>query len=779
MNEKLYDMMDWARIEALVYSEEDQPHSILGQQKTSEGMLIQAFFPEASSVEVVTDSKTIPMDDEDDGFFAALLPGRRPVHYQLKVTGKDGSVEQFEDAYAYNCPVDERVIEEFNAGIAYDIYETLGAHPMTVDGTEGVRFAVWAPNAVRVSVVGDFNNWDGRRLPMERQGSSGIFTLFVPGVQTGDLYKYEVKAKGGLTFLKADPYAFASQLRPDSASVVARVDTYPWKDEPWLSKRSAAAAEPLCIYEVSLDAYRTGEENSDLLNYRALAPQIAEHVKRMGYTHIQLMPVMEYPHDETAGYQTSGFYAPTARYGSPEDFMYFVDYMHQQGLGVILDFVPAHFPRDTFSLCGFDGTCLYEHQDPRRGVQPLWNTLCFNFGRPQVRNFLIASALFWTGVYHADGLSLSCLSSMLYLDYGRQETGWVANMYGGNEDLDAIELLKHLNSIYKKKFPDALLIAQEESSWPNVTAPLDEGGLGFDYKTNSGWQEDFTSYMQLDPIFRGQHHHELTFSMVYQYSEHYLMALSHDAVSEGKGSLYEQMPGRAALKAANLRAGFGLMMVHPGRKLLFMGEDSAVTQAWKAGCAYPAEGDDESARPMQQYLKDLISEYRTRPALHELDDDPDGFEWINSISANENMLVFLRRTHKEEETMLVVLNFSALPYTNHKIGVPFPGRYKEVFNSDKPEYGGEDHVNPRVKISRPDECDGREDSIKITVPPLGISLFTCTRTAAGASENTKAKNRRSAKSSTVSKGKTTAAKSKARESLKDTLARKVEQEGRA
>ena len=472
MEEKLYDYMDWAEIEAVVYSEENHPRDILGPRVTEDGILIQAFFPGATraAVHTIRDGKQTEMVCEDEaGFFAVLLPGKKIPSYTLIYWDGDGNQMEHYDPYAYPMQFTEQEQKQFENGICYSIYEKLGAHPVKIDGVSGVYFAVWAPNAIRVSVVGNFNNWDGRAYQMNLL-ESGIYELFIPGVRAGDIYKYEIKAKGGLTYLKSDPYANAAQLRPNNASVVVDLGKYAWQDENWMKKRGVTQGDkaPISVYEVHLGSWKKPDDGREFYNYREIAPMLASYVKELGYTHVELMPVMEHPLDESWGYQVTGYYAPTARYGTPDDFRYFMDTMHQNDIGVILDWVPAHFPRDTFGLSAFDGTCLYEHFDPRQGSHPHWGTLIYNYGRPEVKNFLIANALFWAKEYHADGIRMDAVASMLYLDYGKQDGEWVANIYGGNENLEAIEFLKHLNSIFKKEFPDALLIAEESTAWPKV-----------------------------------------------------------------------------------------------------------------------------------------------------------------------------------------------------------------------------------------------------------------------------------------------------------------------
>ncbi|MCD7763192.1 MAG: 1,4-alpha-glucan branching protein GlgB [Lachnospiraceae bacterium] len=793
MNEKLYDLMDWAGIEALVYSEEDNPHQYLGAHLTDDGILFLAFFPDAKEVYVLPEGKKKPLamvQEDEAGYFAVLLKGKTIPSYTYRVVYEDGDEVVYGDPYSFEPLLTEAETKKFNAGISYDIYEKLGAHPMNVDGVDGVYFAVWAPCAMRVSVVGDFNRWDGRMYPMRRLWDSGIFELFVPGISVGALYKYEIKAKGGLTYLKADPYANASELRPGTASVVADLDQFTWTDTEWLCLRGAKQAKdaPMAVLEVNLATFdrpasdenslseqitasdestlseqiaASGESTSseqiaasgedtasgqsaEFCNYRELAPKIAAYAKELGYTHIELMPVMEHVSDESLGYEVTGYYAPTARFGTPEDFMYFMNYMHGEGIGVILDWVPSQFPRDTHGLAAFDGTFLYEHMDPRKGVHPKHNTLLYNYGRPEVSNFLIANALFWKEVYHADGLRIDSVASMLYADYDRRPGEWVPNLYGGNENLEAIEFFKHLNSIFKKPKDGAILIAEDSSTWPKLTVPVEDGGLGFDYKWNTGWTHDVIDYMQLDPYFRSRHHNDLTLSMIYAYSEDFIVGFSHDNIVNGQGSMYSKMPGKPKMKFANLRAAYGFMTAHPGKKHLFMGEDVGVPGEWNCRKAFPWELlEKEEHQQMKACIQALLELYRSHPALYRNDYDPDGFEWIDNLSANENTLVFLRRdgepvgdaAHAENrecagiaqasEELLIVCNFSPLAYEKYRIGVPYAGKYKEIFNSDSEGFGGSGKVNPRVKASKPVSCDDRENSIEIQMPPMGIAVFKC------------------------------------------------------
>ncbi|MCI8994345.1 MAG: 1,4-alpha-glucan branching protein GlgB [Lachnospiraceae bacterium] len=754
MDSKLYEVMNWPRIEAVVYSEEDNPAEILGPHVVGEAVLIQAFLPTADKITVKLDKseKKYEMEQVDEnGFFAVLIPRKRIPEYTYLVQFDNGTTAELKDPYGFTPKVfTAQDLKQFEAGIHYTIYEKLGAHPMTIGGVEGVYFAVWAPTAQRVSLVGDFNLWDGRRHPMHRIEDSGIFELFLPGTKPGDIYKYEIKTKAGLPVLKADPYANAAELRPNTASVVADLSGFSWSDEAWVGERRKKdfRSLPMSIYEVHLGSFRkpAAEEEREFYNYRELAPMLAEYVKQMGYTHVELLPVMEHPLDASWGYQVTGYYAPTSRYGTPEDFMYFMDYMHGQGIGVILDWVPAHFPRDAFGLASFDGTCVYEHLDPRKGSHPHWGTLIYNYGRPQVSNFLIANALFWAEKYHVDGIRMDAVASMLYLDYGKQNGEWVPNIYGGHENLEAVEFLKHLNSVFRRRYPGVLLIAEESTAWPSVTGSVEQDGLGFDYKWNMGWMNDFLEYMHYDPVFRAYHHGELTFSMIYAYSENFILSLSHDEVVHGKSTLVGKMPGDRDSQLDNLRAAYGFMMMHPGKKLLFMGQEFATFDEWNEKEQLEWELlQYQDHKNMQEYVRSLNQFYQSHPALYEKDFDPSGFTWINNISANENMLVFTRNTDKPEETLLVVCNFSPLVYEKHKIGVPFAGTYKEIFNSDREEFGGKNVRNVRAKTSKKSECDEREDSIEITVPPMSVTVFSCKKAEAKKAAKAKEKPKKETK----------------------------------
>lgn len=753
--EEFFDYMEWAQIEEIVYSEHDTPHRILGPHVVETGIVVQAFLPNAKNVtlKVVKTGKEYEMLKEDEaGYFATLIPGKRIPAYVYIIEEQDGTTKEIYDPYAFEPLVDSVDVTKFSSGIHYEIYDVLGAHVMERNGVKGTEFAVWAPNAMRISVVGDFNQWDGRVHPMSRVEESGIFELFIPGVEENAIYKYEIKLPGNVTFMKADPYGYGSELRPDTASIVHDLNQYEWGDSKWIQerKKKKPLQEPMSIYELHLGSWKkplsmsdltdheenlSAEERAELeekignsfYNYRELAPMVADYVKKMNYTHIEIMPIMEHPLDESWGYQVTGYYAVTSRYGTPEDFMYFMDYMHKKNIGVILDWVPAHFPKDTFGLANFDGTCLYENKDPRRGCHPHWGTLIFDFGRPEVDNFLLGNALFWAEKYHADGIRIDAVASMLYLDYGKEEGEWLPNIYGGNENLEVVALLRKLNMLFEKRKDGVMLIAEESTAWPKVTGEIVEEGLGFDFKWNMGWMNDFLEYMKCDPLFRSGRHGNLTFSMIYQYSENFILTLSHDEVTHGKGSLIQKMPGEYEQKFANLRLAYGFMMTHPGKKLLFMGQDFAQFDEWneKKSLGWDLIEKYEMHKKMNDYVKALNAFYQDYPALFMMDQDPEGFEWINCMDAERSIVSFLRKTDKEEDTLLVVCNFTPVVYEEFKVGVPFKGKYKETFNSDRKEFGGQGNVNPRLKQAKAEEWDEREQSISITVPPLGICVFTC------------------------------------------------------
>ncbi len=748
MEKTLYDLMDWAGIKEIVCSEAADPRRLLGMHAVRQGLLVQAYLPDAKEAVLLYEGGETPMELADEGgFFAVLIRDRHEAFsYRFRVRYADGVWHETEDPYSYRfCSrFTGEELRKFAAGIYYDSYEKLGAHPVRIDGVEGVDFAVWAPEAMRVSVVGDFNLWDGRKDQMCRLGDSGIFELFIPGLKAGAVYKYEIKTKARLPMLKADPYARYAELRPNTASIVWDTSgSYPWTDAKWLAARDKAerGRGPMSVYEVHLGSWKQKEpvldadgkevNGSRFCNYREIAVPLAKYVKEMGYTHIEILPVMEHPLDASWGYQVTGYYAPTSRYGTPDDFKAFVDHMHGQGIGVILDWVPAHFPRDAHGLAAFDGTCLYEHRDPRQGAHPHWGTLIYNYGRPQVSNFLISNALFWAREYHADGIRMDAVASMLYLDYGKNAGEWIANIYGGHENLDAVEFLKHLSSVFRRETGGAVLIAEESTAWPQVTGDLKNGSLGFDYKWNMGWMNDFLRYMRCDPYFRNQHYNNLTFGMLYAYSENFILVFSHDEVVHGKASMAGKMPGDTQEKKfANLRAAYGFFMGHPGKKLLFMGQDFGQMDEWNENVSlewdllqYPVHSR------LRDYVKALNHLYVSHPAMYEHDREPEGFEWINCTYDRENIVIFIRKSDRPEETLLFVCNFVPVAHEKFRIGVPFAGKYKEILNSDAEKFGGGGMTNPRVKTSKKMEWDGRADSIEIDLAPMSTCIFRCTPAA--------------------------------------------------
>ena len=743
---QLEDFMQWPEIEALAYAECGCPEKVLGARMADKThVLITAFFPGADKVSVRDQNSRkeyLMKKMDEEGYFAVFIPAKKIPEYLFIInTGKE-TVER-PDSYAIEPQIDGMDMNQFNNGIHDTIYEKLGAHPMTIQGIAGTYFAVWAPNASAVSVVGDFNRWDDRLHPMKKLTDAGIYELFIPGVGCGEIYKYQILGSTGQKVMKADPFANYAEKRPCTASIVWDINRYDWQDKEWMAARKKwkMKKEPMLIYEVSLGSFRRppaaeeGEEPSgreEFYNYRELAPMLCDYCLEMGYTHVEIMPVMEHPLDASWGYQVTGYYAPTSRYGTPDDFMYFIDYLHQNGIGVILDWVPAHFPKDEHGLARFDGTCLFEHLDPRQGEHPHWGTLIYNYGRPQVSNFLIANALFWLEKFHADGLRMDAVASMLYLDYGKQDGEWVANMYGGNEKLDAIAFLQKLNNKIHARKDGALSIAEESTAWSMVTGEVSKGGLGFDLKWNMGWMNDFLEYMRTDPLFRKGRHGMLTFSMMYQYSEEFILVLSHDEVVHMKGSMYTKMPGSPADKFASLRLSYGYMAAHPGKILLFMGQEFGQEREWSEERSLdwqllkPIESEMSPNEKLRQYVGILNQFYQLHPAMYKEDSRPAGFEWISTLDADRSVIAFLRKS--KEETLLVLCNFTPVAYEKFRVGVPFAGKYKEIFNSDAEEYGGTGFINPRLKQSKRIKWDGRPNSIECRLAPLSIQIFHCAKT---------------------------------------------------
>ena len=610
----------------------------------------------------------------------------------------------------------------FGEGNHTRIYDKLGAHTVTADGVQGVHFALWAPNADRVSVVGDFNAWDGRRDGLRSLGASGVWAAFVPEAKEGQRYKYEIHTRQGALLLKSDPYGAAFELPPATASIICRPD-YQWGDHEWMKNRASRGSwfdRPMATYEVHLGSWaRVPEDGGRYLTYRELAARLIPYVKEMGYSHIELLPVMEHPFSGSWGYQVTGFYAPTSRFGPPQDFKAFVDECHRHGLAVILDWVPGHFPKDAYALAWFDGTALYEHADPRQGEHRDWGTLIFNYGRNEVRNFLLANALYWLAEYHVDGLRVDAVASMLYLDYSRKEGEWVPNRFGGRENLDAVEFLRQLNTLTHAEQPGSLTIAEESTSWPSVSRPTYVGGLGFTYKWNMGWMNDILEYVKQDPIHRRWHHRHLTFSLLYAFSENFILPFSHDEVVHGKGSMFGRIPGDDWQKAATLRALYGLMYSHPGKKLMFMGAEFGQGREWNYDHSLDWHLLDEPLhRGLREYVKDLNRLYTSEAPLHEIDFDPAGFEWIDCNDSENSVVSFIRRA-KNGEIVVAILNFTPVPRDGYRIGVPMAGAYDELVNSDGEMYGGSNLGNQGVVFTEPIASHGHAQSLRLNLPPLG------------------------------------------------------------
>lgn len=616
----------------------------------------------------------------------------------------------------------------FGQGTHYEIYKKLGAHIVNDGEKQGVYFAVWAPHAEKVSVVGEFNDWDADKNPMKREEPLGIYTCFVPDVQEGALYKYCIQTYKGDHIYKADPFANYAELRPGNASKVTDISALRWTDSKWMERRLTwdHHKEPMSIYEAHIGSWKRhpGREDDGFYTYREFAKAATEYIKEMGYTHIELMGIAEYPFDGSWGYQVTGYYAPTSRYGTPEDFAYMIDYFHKNKIGVILDWVPAHFPKDAHGLADFDGTPTFEYADPRKGEHPDWGTKVFDYGKSEVQNFLIANALFWIEHYHVDGLRVDAVASMLYLDYGKEKGQWVPNKYGSNENLEAIEFFKHLNSVVLGRNPGVVMIAEESTAWPKVTAPAEYDGLGFSLKWNMGWMHDFTEYMKLDPYFRKGCHNQMTFAMSYAYSEKYVLVLSHDEVVHLKCSMLNKMPGLGFDKFANLKVGYAFMMGHVGKKLLFMGQDFAQLQEWSEA----RELDwfllaEDWHRQLQEFTKDLLHLYKKNKAMYELDCSPEGFEWVNADDAERSIYSFIRHSKDGKKNLLFVCNFTPMERAEYRVGVPRRKQYKLILDSDEKKYGREGKVRPEIYKSVKKECDGRPFSFAYDLPPYGVAVF--------------------------------------------------------
>jgi 1,4-alpha-glucan branching enzyme len=725
-----------ADINLIVHAAHWDPFGILGPHESvrengGKGRIIRAFLPEAAKAWVVDlahgePGRRIPMERiHAEGFFSLAFPDRsQPFPYRIAVENAEGHGWDFVDPYAFGPVLTDFDLHLLGEGTHYKNYEKIGAHVMSREGFRGVHFAVWAPNAQRVSVIGNFNHWDGRRHPMRNCGPNGVWEIFIPDLVQGEVYKFEIKSRYNDYLVdKADPYGFFAELRPRTASIVWDVRNFEWTDQEWMRNRQERQAlnKPISVYELHLGSWRRGEDGR-WLTYRESADQLVDYLDGMGFTHVELMPVSEHPFDGSWGYQTVGYYAPTSRFGTPDDFAYFVDKLHRHNYGVLLDWVPAHFPRDVHGLGFFDGTHLYEHEDPRLGEHLDWGTKIFNYGRAEVRNFLLGNALFWLERYHIDGLRVDAVASMLYLDYSRKAHEWVPNQYGGNENLEAIDFLKRLNELTHEQYPGTMMAAEESTSWGGVSKPTYLGGLGFDLKWNMGWMNDTLRYMAKDPVHRKYDHGALTFSLIYAFTENFMLPLSHDEVVHGKGSLLDKMPGDPWQRFANLRLLYGYMWGHPGKKLLFMGGDVAQWREWK---------HDESVdwhllqwhdhQGIQRLVKDLNALYRREPALYQVDFDWTGFEWLELHDWEHSILAFLRRAKEPgRDDVVVVCNFTPVVRYDYRVGVPSSGFYREVLNTDAAIYGGSNAGNAGGVYAINEPHAGRPYHLRLTVPPLGV-----------------------------------------------------------
>jgi len=708
---------------------------VLGMHRVSLGgelrLVVRAFLPGATAAAVVNaeTGEWAPMEmAAAAGFFELVLPpGAHPFRYRLRVTEADGTTVEQADPYSFPPTIPDFDLYLVGEGTHLRLWDVLGAHPDELEGVAGTRFAVWAPGARRVSVVGGFNRWDGRRHVMRFHPGSGVWEMFVPGVEAGDVYKYEIQGALGGTFLKADPVAFRSEHNPDTASIVHDLSPFAWTDEAWMEERRTGDCytRPMAVYEVHLGSWmRVPEEGGRVMTYRELAARLGAYVTEMGFTHVELLPVAEHPYDPSWGYQVTGYFAPTSRYGTPDDFRWFVDHLHSLGIGVILDWVPAHFPKDAHGLRRFDGTALYEHEDPRQGEHPDWGTLIFNFGRNEVRNFLLANALYWLEEYHVDGLRVDAVASMLYLDYSREPGQWVPNAYGGRENLDAIQFLQQLNATVRDRHRGALMIAEESTAWPGVTQAPHLGGLGFHLKWNMGWMNDFLRFAEEDPVYRKYHFNLITFSLMYAFSEHFVLPFSHDEVVHLKGSLVEKMPGDRWQKFANLRCSLGFMWGHPGKKLLFMGGEFGQWSEWSEARSLDWHLlEDPLHAGLQAFVRDLNALYRRERAFWETDFSYEGFTWVDFRDVEQSVLSFLRRGAESGEQLLFAFNFTPLTRHQYRIGVPAEGGWRELLNSDAAAYGGSNVGNLGRVDSEPVPQHGHGQSVCLTLPPLSVLVL--------------------------------------------------------
>ncbi|MBI4665988.1 MAG: 1,4-alpha-glucan branching protein GlgB [Nitrospinae bacterium] len=717
-------------IDRIIHADHHDPYNVLGIHESPEGVVVRAFDPAVAEIAVVDiykrESRYIMERLDLEGFFEVFIPGRKIFAYDLHKVNHRGEHTINRDPYSFLPQLGEMDLYLFNEGNHYEIHKKLGAHIISVDGVPGTRFAVWAPNARRVSVVGDFNEWDGRRNPMRILGSSGVWEIFIPGVGAGAVYKFELKSQNGDVFLKSDPYAYASELRPKTASQVWNHEEYQWDDAEWIAQRGMANVleRPMAVYEAHLGSWAKSLDGSAWLSYRELAPLMVEYCKRQGFTHIELMPLSEHPFDASWGYQVTGYFAPTSRFGAPDDFKFFVDFFHNHGIGIIMDWVPAHFPKDDFGLRRFDGTALYEHEDWRKGEHLDWGTLIYNYGRPEVANFLLSSVLFWMEYFHLDGIRVDAVASMLYLDYSKKHGEWVANPYGGKENIEAIEFLKKMNALIHDKFPGSVSIAEESTAWAGVSRPVYLGGLGFTMKWNMGWMHDILEYFSKEPIHRKYHHSNLTFAMLYAFHENFMLPLSHDEVVHGKNSLIGKMPGDLWQKFANMRLLFGYMYAQPGKKLIFQGGDIGQWSEWDhdKSVDWHLLQYAPHAR-LQKFMADLGNIYINERSMWEVDFSNEGFEWIDFHDWESSIVSFMRKAKDWREHTIFAFNFTPVPRWDYRIGVPEQVFYEEALNSDSEVYYGSNLGNFGGVWADPIPWGGKPASINITLPPLSMVMF--------------------------------------------------------
>lgn len=711
-------------LDKIAHARHHDPFSLLGNQAKHHEQFLLFYAPGTQQLSL-TDKKipTIRLK-KSDFFLCTETLDTLAEHYLINRTDSNNHTESLYDPYSFKAQLSDYDLNLFSAGKHLHIYKILGAHPKTIDGIEGVLFATWAPNATRVSVIGDFNNWDGRRLPMRSRGSSGVWELFIPGLTSDLHYKYEIlNRQTGSVVQKSDPYAQQLELRPRTASVIRDNSNYDWQDKSWIETRQNHnwLHEPLSIYECHLGSWQRDEKNR-FLNYRELAHQLVAYVKDTAFTHIELLPITEHPLDASWGYQTTGYFAPTRRFGTADDFRYFVDYCHEHDIGVILDWVPAHFPKDAHGLANYDGSPLYEHEDPRKGEHRDWGTLIYNYGRNEVKNFLTSNAVFWIEEFHLDGLRVDAVASMLYLDYSREEGDWIPNQHGGNENLEAIEFMRELNEVTHANFPGTMIMAEESTAWPQVTRPTTLGGLGFSIKWNMGWMHDTLNYFSKDPVHRHFHHDRLTFGLLYLFSENFVLPFSHDEVVHGKSSMLHKMPGDEWQRFANLRLLYTYMFTYPGKKLLFMGCEFGQGDEWNHDKAldwyvlqYPLHAG------VKKLVTDLNHLYRQESALHKFDFDPEGFEWIDCHDTDQSILSYLRKA--DNEAIIVILNFTPVIRENYRIGVPEKGSYEIIFNSDSDYYSGSNAGSHSIVYSESITWMNKANSICLTLPPLAALIL--------------------------------------------------------